>query len=266
MPNTTMPVAVLADLPVFPFADEFPFISDEESLELAQDIEQNGLAHPLVLIELPDPETGEVGPFLLDGRNRLRALGRTNLAQVAVQWFEGDRMDALDYVASLNLRRRDLDPGQRAMIAVAYKREAAEAAKLRLSTAGGHSGQVNLPEAKGQARDEAGAKAGVSGSYVDRAEKLINVATDLAEQVKQGALTLNAAMTELKKRQDNAPGSTPGDRAKTDDPHDRFDRLVDSRISGLSDLIAEHSAIMREDERRNLIQALQNLIRQIELA
>ena len=50
-----------------------------------------------------------------------------------------------------------------------YERQAKE----RLDTKGGHSGPVNLPEAKGDARDKAGAAFGVSGKSVDHATRVI---------------------------------------------------------------------------------------------
>lgn len=47
-------------------------------------------------------------------------------------------------------------------------------AKERLNTKGGHSGPVNLPEAKADARDAAGKAFGVSGKSVDFAKKVID--------------------------------------------------------------------------------------------
>jgi len=51
-----------------------------------------------------------------------------------------------------------------------YERDA----KKRLDTKGGHSGPVNLPEAKGDARDLAGKAFGVSGKSVDHAKRVLD--------------------------------------------------------------------------------------------
>jgi hypothetical protein len=74
--------------------------------ELTEDIRKNGLREPITLFE------GKV----LDGINRQLAalkagvkLGRGDFVQ-----FEGDREEALAFVASMNMKRRHLTPGQRA--------------------------------------------------------------------------------------------------------------------------------------------------------
>jgi hypothetical protein len=50
------------ELPVFPAADVFPMMADDELDELASDIRENGLREPLVIAEI----SGEV--VLVDGR------------------------------------------------------------------------------------------------------------------------------------------------------------------------------------------------------
>src|SRR5262245_60645033 len=55
-------------LPVHPAADRFPLMSEAELKELAADIKENGLQHPVVLTEIDGK------PAVLDGRNRLDAL------------------------------------------------------------------------------------------------------------------------------------------------------------------------------------------------
>lgn len=91
-----MPLATLQALTVHPAADAFPYISDEEIMSLAQDIESNGLVHPIVLFENE----------ILDGRNRLRALAKTNLTSVPVTEYAGT--DPVGYVLSVNVHRRHL--------------------------------------------------------------------------------------------------------------------------------------------------------------
>lgn len=251
MPNQ-MPLATLQALTVHPFADAFPYVSEEETLELAQDIEANGLHHPIVLFENE----------ILDGRNRLRALAKTNLTSVPVEEYLGD--DPVGYIISLNLLRRQLSTGQKAVLALAAIPYYEERAKERMVAA--HASPGEFTGAEGDSRDLVAEKFGIGGQAVTRAKAISLNAPDLLDDLKAGTRSVNDAYNELKRRQDNTPGATPGDRNSVADPHDRFDRLVDSKVSGLSELIAEHAPIMREDERRKVVQCLQNLIRQAEAA
>jgi hypothetical protein len=96
---------------VHPLADRFPMMSEAELIELAADIKANGLAHALVL-----DHTGEV---LVDGRNRLEGCKRAGVEPR----FErlGEDVDLVAYILSLNVTRRHLNAGQRAiLIAIAY--------------------------------------------------------------------------------------------------------------------------------------------------
>lgn len=100
MSESTMSLAALQALPIHPAAAAFPYISDDELLALADDIEANGLIHPIVLID------GEI----LDGRNRIAALAKTKVTTVPVTEFPGG--DPVQYVISLNVHRRHLDTYQ----------------------------------------------------------------------------------------------------------------------------------------------------------
>lgn len=89
--------------PVHPVAQMFPMMSDEELDDLASDIRENGLVHPIVI-------DGE--GMLIDGRNRLEACRR---AKVEPEWtvFDGD--DPVAFILSSNVNRRHLSKGQQAM-------------------------------------------------------------------------------------------------------------------------------------------------------
>lgn len=252
---TTRTLAELQSLPIFPFADEFPYISDEKILELAQDITVNGLRVPIVLFD------GQI----LDGRNRLRALASTDLIAIPVWEFEGDALSALDYVASLNLHRRDLDATQRAFIGRAYKAFAADAAKTRQGTRTDLGNiQELIPGSAGQARDEAGAKAGVSGRYIDMAERVATLAPDLVEECRSGSLAITRALDIIKNRQGESEKKANQASVNTPDLHERFEKKIDRAVSNLSDAIADHAPYYQADDLRYVVQQLEGLIRQAE--
>ena len=60
-------------LPVHPAADLFPMMTLDEITALGEDIKNNGLKQPIVLVKTPD------GDALLDGRNRLDAMASVGL-------------------------------------------------------------------------------------------------------------------------------------------------------------------------------------------
>jgi len=86
-----------------PIANIFPMMSDEELSELAESIESNGLRVPILLYE------GKI----LDGRNRYQACESSGVKPEYTE-FEGD--DPLSHVLDLNLHRRHLTSGQKAIV------------------------------------------------------------------------------------------------------------------------------------------------------
>jgi hypothetical protein len=103
--------------------------------------------------------------------------------------------DPIAYVLSLNLKRRQLSISQRAMVGNKardlYDRQAKERQR------GGQGGKllpVKVPEAKGDARDIAGAAVGVSGVTVDPARKVRRQGVpELIAAVESGRMSVNAA-------------------------------------------------------------------------
>jgi ParB-like chromosome segregation protein Spo0J len=89
---------------VHPIADIFPMMPEDELDDLAADIAQNGLIHPIVL-----DDDGRI----VDGRNRFRACEK---AGVEPSYASLNGHDAAAFIVSANLARRNLTKGQQAMV------------------------------------------------------------------------------------------------------------------------------------------------------
>lgn len=112
---------------IHPAANLFPEMTDEESKNLMVDIRENGQREPIVLHQ------GKV----IDGRNRLRAC-RWLEVEPKTREYQGREEDVVSYVLSLNLHRRHLTEGQRAMVAAKIA-TMKQGARTDLSPIGGMS-------------------------------------------------------------------------------------------------------------------------------
>jgi ParB-like chromosome segregation protein Spo0J len=165
------------DLEFHDYAQLFPLIVGDDYEALLEDIDTNGQLAPIVLHE------GKI----LDGRNRYRVCQDLLIEPQTVE-YTGD--DALGYVLSLNLYRRQLTVAQRALIA-------AELSSLRGSSAIA----VDVDKAAGQeleaakmAIEEAAKVLGVSPRSVSSACKVVRDGTqELLDAVKAGEVSVSAA-------------------------------------------------------------------------
>lgn len=118
---------------VHPVADLFPMLDPEDAAELAESVKTRGLEHPIIL----DGE-GRV----LDGRNRLAACTSAGVKPV-VAIYAGDDPDG--YAAAVNLSRRHLSKGQRAMIAATvYRNDTTRDTAERASVSSGQVGHARI--------------------------------------------------------------------------------------------------------------------------
>jgi N6-adenosine-specific RNA methylase IME4 len=160
-----------------PLANVFPLIDGDDFAALVEDVRANGLREKIKLYD----------GAILDGRNRYRACVEAGVDPV-FEMFDGG--DPVAYVISLNLRRRQLDESQRAMVAA------------RLANIG-HGGDrksdqaANLPlEAPIQQVSQAQAAqlTNVGERSVRSARKVIESGDeDLAAAVDQGKIAVSAA-------------------------------------------------------------------------
>lgn len=176
---------------IHPAADLFPMMADAELASLVESIRRDGLREAVWLT---------ADGALLDGRNRVRACDLAGV-QPIFRTYHGD--DPVAFVMALNMERRHLTVGQRAMLAneilPMYEAEADQRKKAGVKgnpSADLHEG--GLRERRSDVR--AGAAAKVSGRAVSQAKRLAEKAPDLAEKVRNGELALDKADKMLTRR------------------------------------------------------------------
>lgn len=109
-------------LRLHPLSRAIPQMSEQEFLDLGQDIKEHGVQIPIVLFN------GQV----LDGRHRLAAAAALRMP-LRVEELTGDETAARDRVVSLNLQRRSLSIPQRGLIVkTLYLPDAEVEAKARM--------------------------------------------------------------------------------------------------------------------------------------
>jgi hypothetical protein len=223
------PVAPLAAKPtaptrleVHPAALAFPEMSSAELQELADDIKQNGLVHPIV-------RNGE--DVVLDGRNRLKAC---EVAGVEPRFETYKGTNPVGFIVSVNLKRRHLNESQRALVA-------ARLATLKLGdnqhTKGG---SANLPTQAAMA------------AMMNISERSIRHATivrdsgkpELIRDVEQGKVSVSAAAKHVK------PQPKPRPLPKAEPAVTAAKRMI----------AAAYSDVYGADDMKSLAKALRNLI------
>ena len=183
--QSTQTIESLRNYTVHPAADIFPMLSESEILDLANDIKANGLQQPLTIYKNQ----------LLDGRNRLAACTIAGIEPTVTE-YTGDSPVA--FVVGANLRRRQLDPSQRAAVAVEFELLFAGEAKARMAQGGGdkRAGKECLPHPipnQGQARDKAATLVAVSGKLVGDAKTIKRDNPETFERIKSGEITIHEA-------------------------------------------------------------------------
>jgi len=191
-----------------PVADLFPMLADDELRELAADIKTRGLLQPIV-----KDQQGRI----LDGRNRLAAC---KLAGVKPEFVTYSGDDADGYALAVNIQRRNLSKGQRAMIAAQAQRVTRNVSlrgtadvtglsreRIRLGsvvlefapdlTDNVVSGVMPLDEAYRIAQE----RKREAESDTAKLASLRNAYPELADRVTEGELTLNGALAEMRERQ-----------------------------------------------------------------
>lgn len=192
----------LGNYDVHPAADVFPLLDDDELKSLADDVLCQGLQEPIVL-------TAD-GKTLVDGRNRYRACDILNIEPAFRKLGEYYTEEMiLDYIVSANVKRRHLNPGQLAFVALELEPMYTAAAKERQREHGGTAPGITFSSARQSepihAAVKAAAAVGSAASTVYQAKAVARDAPDLAEKVKAGKTTLNDADRQRKQRNSSLP-------------------------------------------------------------
>ena len=180
-------------------------MNGEEFDNLVSDIKKRGLLEPVWLTP---------AGVLLDGRNRARACEAAGV-NIKTRIYTGG--DPVGFVVSMNLTRRHLTTGQRAMLALEVEQLIAETNRAGRPVAvpfvidgqewfdelddndevDGEQVIVadrrQLNSREGKSVEEAAKVTGTSGRAVSRAKRVAAASPELAEKVKAGTLALNKA-------------------------------------------------------------------------
>jgi ParB-like chromosome segregation protein Spo0J len=194
-------------MPFHPAAEMIPPMSDEEYADLLADIREHGQRQKIVV----DAE-GRV----LDGRHRLRACVELGIEPHIEPYLGGD--SPVEFVCSLNLRRRHLTQSQLAAIAVDLEEEIAREARERAAdrrarkSSGGDSARAtsgqaaaNLPPRTAtqkealSSRGKAARLTGASPRNISTAKSVREADPTLHEAIKRGDTTVHAAAQKIKK-------------------------------------------------------------------
>lgn len=208
-----------------PVADLFPMLADDELKDLAADITERGLLQPIVL---------DAEGRILDGRNRYTAC---TIAGVEPEFVTYDGDDPDGYALAVNIARRHLVAGQRAMV---IARAAVISEKSQRAIAEEH---------------------GLSQSRVAYAATVLEFAPDLADSVVAGGLTLNKAYEQARDRKKAAEDrDLQLLRLRLDAP-DLAEQVTEERLT-LAEAIGAHRAreAERESERRAATSNLRSVL------
>ena len=191
----------------------FPLMTAEEFDDLKKDLEKNGLKESIWIDNFGN---------IIDGRNRDRACKEIGL-EPQYRVYDGES-SVVDFVVSLNFKRRNLTTTQKAFVAINIETYLAKEAKDRQREAGRNYGENHpkhsavqknqysfvseeqevveiipppLPKQNpddGKSRTLAAKTLGVNAHYVSDAKRIALTAPDVADSAKSGKLDMPDAV------------------------------------------------------------------------
>ncbi len=200
----------MTELKIHPVAALFPALDDAELALLAADIKANGQHVPIVLT--PD------GTTIVDGINRHKACDAACMkAKFRKLPKSYDELDIINFIISANMRRRNMDAGQKAMIGLDIAPLLEAAAKKRMLAGKGADGSggrgkrknpvLNSGQGKRAPRvvDQLSKAVGVGHDTMSRAKKVKNASPTLAADVSAGKIKLNDAHKQVRRTEAASP-------------------------------------------------------------
>jgi hypothetical protein len=172
------PQSDISDFPVHPVAALFPMMAEDELADLAEDINTNGLVHPIVMGVWKD-EHDEPQYGIIDGRNRHAACAVAGVEPITTD-FTGD--DPVAFIISSNISRRHMSTGQIAMTLALAARKENRAEPRSLGGRGKRGGNRELAR-----------KAGIDNKRISEALLVIKYAEEMVEEVMANTCTLDSA-------------------------------------------------------------------------
>jgi hypothetical protein len=262
-PEPKVDVKKVPELTLHPLCEIIPPCTETEFKELKEDIKKNGLQVPIKTFETK----------ILDGRSRYNACVELEKEGHPVEFkrefFTGG--NPVEYVISMNVKRRHLSPSQRALIA----------ARLVTSQLGGDR-SVKLPTEITQ--DQAATLAGVATKMVTDAKAVWdyrNTKPELAKQVLDGSLAVNEAANQVRKEKEGGKGKGKGkDKNKNTKkrkttieyitPHDgatalsAYSLLEEHLLDALQDVNDQSSFTHADEYVRETIEKLQDKLSEMQ--
>jgi hypothetical protein len=197
-------------------AELFPLMVGPEYEELKEDIRANGQHVPIAIYQ----------GSILDGRNRYQVCQELGIEPICKEW--DGQGGLVEFVISLNMRRRHLSSDQRACIAAEagklmeqFKARAKERKQEGSSKGGTESGktrrgetkvQENFPEPSSesapQSRDRIAELMETNPRYVSDATRLQKEDPEAFKEVKAGKKKLHRVMKEKKNQKTGGEGVT----------------------------------------------------------
>lgn len=188
-------------------ANIFPMMNQADFDALKADIAANGLLEAVWLH--PDGR-------IIDGRNRYRACCELGIEPDFRTYAGSLETPALvNFVVSLNLKRRHLDSGQKAFVALEVERVLSEAARERQGQRTDLDPTLlkdfsNVDRNERTAASQAAAIVGTNAHYVTDAKRIKQDSPELVDDILSGRVTLVQAKRQVKeshreaRRQENA--------------------------------------------------------------
>ena len=250
--KTDSELEIIGDYKVHPAASLFPLIEGEDFEKLVASVSIFGLTHPIIV----------KGPYLIDGRNRLRAVIEANRQGRAVELktteLKGDIESPAEYIYQTNVNRRNLTKDQMVsiggavLVIVAEEKKAKGKASQFKAGAGNPRGKskpvvrtVNTVSCSPSPRDNkkmheqstVGTIAKIAGVSNHKARQLVAVTkavesgalpSDTIAKVTSGALKLKDIAPKPKPRpKPEKPADDPAPDKEKDDAFEDITKSID---------------------------------------